>query len=755
MDNIWLYTGMRVFIANATTNRFYFDPYDGTDTNFWITDGTVPGTQLTSDLGQTGGLSEVVTAIAYGNGVVFSRYSDISAGTCATYYTVGVGGGNTLTLNSSLCASNMVVMNNIVYMLAKNSSTNDGVELWRSDGTVGGTFEVDSIAAGGTNGIMSTQLSVAPISSKLYFQANDGVTGQELWVSDGTAAGTHIVADLNPGSGSSAIGDIMEIGANVFFSVKTSGTGAELWKTNGTNATTSLVADLNPGAGDSWPANFLSVGASNLVFTAFDVNIPGTAFYTSDGTGAGTTELGTTATLPTAYANWKGAVLGAQTYLVGVPGFSEASLYQTDGTTTGTAKIVDIFPTANCANLPNVIAVVNTHMVMPFVEYGGGGDYAYTSDGTAGGTGLLNASVSFWHPVDNPAVNLGNGFSIFMGNGGGAGTDWEPWTTDGTAAGTSLLLETNPGASGSPTTFTRLGVLTLFFDTTAANGQELWVTDGTAANTQLVLDIYPGASSSIVFPFMTVFNGKVYFTATTDGADFYLWSSDGTAANTQMVSANVLAGSLEQGMYVFNGRLYFSGKTAATDPGYELYATDGTSAGTVLVKTINATSDALPENFATINGKLLFWATDGVNGTEPWISDGTTAGTQMLLAITSGGKNSATGDAPFVVQNMLYFSALANNGDVQLWQTDGTAANTSMLADLTAQDAQASQIEFIDDVNGKIYFESQGDFTTWTLNPASLVVSNISGPSQILNFVVENNGKLYFTDGYGNLFCTQ
>ena len=60
--------------------------------------------------------------------------------------------------------------------------------------------------------------------------------------------------------------------------------------------------------------------------------------------------------------------------------------------------------------------------------------------------------------------------------------------------------------------------------------------------------------------------------------------------------------------------------------GSELWKTDGTAAGTVLVKDIRSgASGSYPHNLTNVNGTLFFTANDGTNGYELWKSDGTAA----------------------------------------------------------------------------------------------------------------------------------
>ena len=86
-----------------------------------------------------------------------------------------------------------------------------------------------------------------------------------------------------------------------------------------------------------------------------------------------------------------------------------------------------------------------------------------------------------------------------------------------------------------------------------------------------------------------------------------------------------------------NGTLYFQAYEPAT--GYELWKSDGTLAGTELVKNINPgiQSESQIGNLTDVNGTLFFRANDSTNGTELWKSDGTAAGTVMVKDINPGG----------------------------------------------------------------------------------------------------------------------
>ena len=109
------------------------------------------------------------------------------------------------------------------------------------------------------------------IGSTAYFTAEDGVHGIELWKSNGTAAGTVLVKDINPGSASSCSDPsfLTNVNGTLFFSADDGTHGPELWKSDGTAAGTALVKDINSGSGSSEPRYLTNVNGT-LFFSAHD-----------------------------------------------------------------------------------------------------------------------------------------------------------------------------------------------------------------------------------------------------------------------------------------------------------------------------------------------------------------------------------------------------------------------------------------------------------------------------------------------------
>jgi ELWxxDGT repeat protein len=112
-------------------------------------------------------------------------------------------------------------------------STSDGVhgnELWKSDGTAAGTVLVKDINPGSADAFDNGHFAQGVLDGTLYFTATDGVHGFELWKSDGTAAGTSLVQDIRSGPADSSPLDLTNFEGTLFFSADDGPHGRELWK---------------------------------------------------------------------------------------------------------------------------------------------------------------------------------------------------------------------------------------------------------------------------------------------------------------------------------------------------------------------------------------------------------------------------------------------------------------------------------------------------------------------------------------------
>lgn len=160
-----------------------------------------------------------------------------------------------------------------------NRTAATGTELWRSNGQPGGAHLVRDIVPGAGS---SSPYELTPMGGKVAFSAYDAAGGRQLFVTDGSEATT---TPLTSGSDSYA-GDLVASGGSLFFSNRQSGAGTELWGSNGTVAGTGMIADLVPGGNGGYPRRLVAhgTGVAFLAETAAGID----QVWTSNGSAAGT-----------------------------------------------------------------------------------------------------------------------------------------------------------------------------------------------------------------------------------------------------------------------------------------------------------------------------------------------------------------------------------------------------------------------------------------------------------------------------------
>ena len=253
----------------------------------------------------------------------------------------------------------------------------------------------------------------------------------------------------------------------------------------------------------------------------------------------------------------------------------------------------------------------------------------------------------------------------------------------------------------------------------------------------LLADINPGSPSSSPFD-LVVIGSTTYFTANDGTHGDELWKSDGTAAGTVMVAdINPTSGSSFPGdLTNVNGELFFSANDGTH--GYELWKSDGTAAGTVMVADIDPGNiGSSPAYLTNVNGTLYFSANDGTHGYELWKSDGTAAGTVQVSNAVSNPQNLTN------LNGELFFSPY--NG-YDLWKSDGTPAGTVQVSNAVSNPQNLTNVNGelffsgYDSTNGQELWKSDGTDAGTTLvadiNPGSAG----SYPAALTNL----NGTLYF-----------
>jgi ELWxxDGT repeat protein len=263
--------------ANGTL--FFAAAMSFNDAGLWKSDGTESGTVLVKDTpGSPAGLTWVKDTLFFRAGSVGGFGLWKSNGTETS--TVAV---------KDLAPYNLAAVGDTLFFKADDNGVGD--ELWKSNGTEAGTVLVKDVnplqncGYSGDGPCDSDPSALTDVDGTLFFVADDGVHGQELWVSDGTAEGTRLVQDLNPlvtcdtrgdnpGSGSHPCDSEPEHLANVngtlYFAANDGTHGYELWKSDGTPEGTTLVKDIRPGGPGAGPAYVTAAGGSRFFFSAYD-----------------------------------------------------------------------------------------------------------------------------------------------------------------------------------------------------------------------------------------------------------------------------------------------------------------------------------------------------------------------------------------------------------------------------------------------------------------------------------------------------
>jgi ELWxxDGT repeat protein len=421
----------------------------------------------------------------------------------------------------------------------------------------------------------SNPANLTPFEGEIFFAAEDGFRGRELWASDGTPNGTRFVRDVDPGEPSADLQNFAAVDGRVFFEAPTVGeNGTTLWRTDGTNLGTRfllepLIVVIPPGAtndltrvfateGDLFlvesevdfqglsvgetlwgnPHQFLFLGEFGTFRHAFSPDPPlrhfgsmGRTLYFNGGDGGN--EL------------WRGRIAGLPPFAERVAAFSSSprsferlgdvlyfsaetpdagrELWRVLGTTGPAEFVADIRPGPESSD-PSGLAAVGERLFFA-ADDGLNGAELWVSDGTAAGSTLfadLNPGPASSAPERIAPFAL-EGWIFFTADDGSGGR--EPWRSDGTPEGTLRLGDLNPGlASSNPGNFALVapGVV-LFAAESASGGREPWRSDGTPEGTFRLGDINSGPASSDPAEFVRL-GGVVMFAATAPETGRELWA---------------------------------------------------------------------------------------------------------------------------------------------------------------------------------------------------------------------------------------
>ncbi len=684
-------------LTNVNGTLFFKAANDSNGTEVWKSDGTAEGTVMVKDIlsGSAGSSPDYLINV---NGTLYFR-AYTTANNFELWKSDGTANGTVMVkdINPGTGDANISELTNIngtLYFIANNGT--DGIEVWQSDGTANGTVMVKDIDPGSAN---SDATRFTAFNGNVYFTANTAENGDEIWKTDGTNEGTILVKDIESGSVSSYPNLYTDVNGALFFRASALSKGIELWRTGtctdantiGSNSgktvyynrqiqptseTTTCHCDVFNNIISSTEATGANPVSGNINANVWIESVSPTTYarrhYEINPESGDTTTTGKL-TLYFSQADFDVYNTSTGSNVYKLPGnendnlgIAQLRIERRTGTSsdgTGLATTYDAgIETIDPEDDDIVWNSEANRWEISFNTTGFGGYFlksgfwpsptevsvnktAICAGGSVSLTATCETGILVWYnqATGGSSIGLDSPLSISLSTTTTYYAACETETSSSNRVATATVNVTPiPGIPTdvlvSKTAIVSGNAVTL--SATCASGNVIWynqLSGGAALGMGTSMPYYPAsavtyytsckngncessrvATDSVVVTTMNLlpYLVKDVFLA----PDMYGESEDYPSPN----SINV------------NGILYFRGRNTAT--GKELWKSDGTEAGTVLIKDIRSGSGSSePENFLNINGVIFFTANDGVNGVELWKTDGTPDGTVMVKNINPSG----------------------------------------------------------------------------------------------------------------------
>jgi len=426
------------------------------------------------------------------------------------------------------------------------------------------------------------------IGDNMFFTATSTTSGDELYITDGTEAGTMLVKDINPGNSDASPRYLVELDGKLYFQADDGTNGVELWESDGTEAGTKMVADIISGSTSSAP-DMLTILDGKILFRATTVasaadNKKWLHIYDpTAGTATLVSEIQAReegdAVIPRIQVDNQNNVA----YFIGEPVGENQEIFKTDGTPEGTSKVFDVTPeNLGSSNIQWIYVHMDSYVVWrqktPRMYAGAdSADYLehlheqiWISDGTAENTRMLKhmnkvvatdgngTNTQFAFPISF------NGKLYFRADDGEHGV--ELCESDLTEEGTFQIQDINPGTDASWPEDYAVYKGYLCFNANAGpgnEGAELRYLDLEDNTIKLMAYAIPGDDGAWVKRTTTlVYDGAdslVYFVGngpSTGGAELFVAAEIGSQA--QLVYELDPSGSTPHNLNSWNNALYFT-----------------------------------------------------------------------------------------------------------------------------------------------------------------------------------------------------
>ena len=725
-------SGLISFPLIELNGSLWYQAFSSSQTRLWRTDGTAAGTAIFTPVG-----SSYFTPLprASVNGLLY--FSATPTGSGIQMFSTD-GGTSAPVQLTSFTSSQISSIERVIpfaggiYFLAKKPS--GVVELWVSDGTSG------SGALGGTSLrhtfptapiIDAKTLPMAVIGQSLYFPSSSGGQGNELWISEAAPAGTLLLVDLEAGAGSSSPNRLQVIAGQLYFGTHFNSTGGRLWKTDGTALGTQEVL---PALRVPQDAELALIG-STVIVPAGDAMTGFELYGIQDGTHTKLAELvpGPADGTIDLWSIFDGVLW----FTADVPSTSGRELWRTDGTPAGTFLAADISPGRRSSS-PGFLSATPGGMRFTADDGQHGREIWQVSAGE-GANLIRDISTATGSGLPKNLSPVGSKL-FFTADDGDHGR--ELWVSDGSSAGTRLVVDIFPGDLGAePVHLTALNGQ-IYFHANDGSSSELWRSDGSAAGTVKLSQFGAGTEHRTLFTDGTF----LYSAAVTENA-LTIWRSAGVAGDEESIAT--LPGSdfgSQVGLYAVGGEIFLDASVQATVGGvfeYQIRRLDDSTTGSSLIY-----SQAMPDILHDIrlrefNGALYFQTGSAAGPTTLWkvLPEATAPVSVSALSSTVFGQ-SALG-FPIVVElpGRLAFVHPTRSGDV--WVTDGSGAGTFGTGFSSATD---TRMIF---ANGFLYYSRQVDRAVYKvaltaiLSPVQYPIPSTSVGLQGMNHGLAAFGQVF------------
>ncbi|MCW1916326.1 hypothetical protein OJ996_22245 [Luteolibacter sp. GHJ8] len=768
-------TGSRVSFTTGTGSA---------QTKLWFTDGTEAGTVLALDaagLQVDGGPGRIRIIGAVEGGVLFRLHPPTPSKPGELWFSDGTTEGTRelamLEIGFQAGFGTYREKDGLGYFMGGAGM------LWRSDGTVDGTiFLVDAytLTGGtlydftvtdskiflnvekdsgnelwvcsleGTDAVRVDQESweqfgqLAPWGDRIVTQVYTESDTWELWVSDGTAAGTQVLP-LAAGKHRdfSSTGNFTELKGWLYFTAVSPEAGTKLWRTNGTAAGTRVVP--MPGA---WsPEDYRSMFSTGdrLYFYAAK-NTVDSVLWSTDGTTKGLRQVyGPNQVEDLFLSHRRPAFSGGQLFVVGV-----RSLWATKVKGNGLMRLTTPEVAGNQSAWPwnasyaasgnRVVGIVwpDNRPELWSIDPAGRARALWRSKGTdhfnvvaeldgkvlfadnvqtlpcelwiTNGTGKGAKRLAKFGQYQEPSSFKRVGDKIFFRVLDYSASDYPKrpklWVTDGTPKGTRQVLAwdfTEPGPL--PDEIVEFQGNAYFMAQETTNTLVLWRSDGTPDGTRKVKTIPQAYLDSGERVYLKVIGARLSFLTNLPYHQIF-WTSDGTEAGTVSYTNPDLSfpGASAGSSVDLNGEQFFVAKRGVNPR--QWYRSDGTGGSLQPLMTGLTQDHAISAERSVVAGDLLFYAGRGTaggdSGYELWATDGTAGGSRLVKDINPG---IGWSDPAwfFAVGSTVYFAATSPGHGMEVWKSDGTEAGTVMVADLDPGD-WSSDPEGFKMIGGKLHF---------------------------------------------------